>query len=193
MWTSDTAFVVNQLEQLNAADPSGKLTGRLDMRRLGMFGHSFGGATALQFCHDDPRCKAGIDLDGAPYGNVVQEGLKQPFLFILSDHSRELAEPASRQIHQDLQSIYDRLPSGRLFITIRGANHFSFSDQMLVKSRYVIGMMRLLGVGGLEGRRGLAITAEHVHAFFDVYLKDAPAVSLKKASQLYPEVQVIAQ
>jgi pimeloyl-ACP methyl ester carboxylesterase len=192
MWTSDTAFVVSQLEQLNAADPSGKLTGRLDMQRLGMFGHSFGGATALQFCHNDPRCKAGIDIDGAPYGNVVQEGLKQPFLFILSDHSRELADPASRQIHLDMQSIYDRLPSGRLFITIRGANHFSFSDQMLVKSRYVIGMMRLLGVGGLEGRRGLAITAEYVHTFFDVYLNDAPAASLKKASQLYPEVQVVA-
>ena len=109
MWTSDTAFVVNQLEQLNAADPSGKLTGRLDMRRLGMFGHSFGGATALQFCHDDPRCRAGIDLDGAPYGNVVQEGLEQPFLFLLSDHSRELVDPASRQIHADVQSIYDRL------------------------------------------------------------------------------------
>jgi pimeloyl-ACP methyl ester carboxylesterase len=193
MWTSDTAFVVSQLEQLNAADPSGKLTGRLDMQRLGMFGHSFGGATALQFCHNDPRCKAGIDIDGAPYGNVVQEGLKQPFLFILSDHSRELADPASRQIHLDMQSIYDRLPSGRLFITIRGANHFSFSDQMLVKSHYVIGMMRLLGVGGLDGRRGLAITAEYVHMFFDVYLKGAPAESLRKASQLYPEVQVIAQ
>jgi hypothetical protein len=64
---------------------------------------------------------------------------------------------------------------------------------MLVKSHYVIGMMRLLGAGGLEGRRGLAITAEYVHTFFDVYLKDAPAVSLKQASQLYPEVQVIAQ
>jgi hypothetical protein len=193
MWTSDTAFVVSQLQQLNAADPSGKLTGRLDMQRLGMFGHSFGGATALQFCHDDTRCKAGIDLDGAPYGNVVQEGLQQPFLFILSDHSRELADPASRQIHADFESIYDRLPSGRLFLTIRGANHFSFSDQMLVKSHYVIGMMRLLGFGGLKGRRGLTITADYVHTFFDVYLKDAPAVSLKKASQLYPEVQVVAQ
>src|SRR5712691_10096741 len=62
MWTSDTAFVVTQLGHLNAADPSGKFTGRLDMQRLGMFGHSFGGATALQFCHDDPRCKAGIDI-----------------------------------------------------------------------------------------------------------------------------------
>jgi predicted dienelactone hydrolase len=193
MWTNDTAFVVSQLEQLNTADPSGKLTGRLDMQRLGMLGHSFGGATALQFCHNDPRCKAGIDLDGAPYGNVVQEGLKQPFLFILSDHSRELADPASRQIHADFKSIYERLPSGRLFITIRGANHFSFSDQMLVKSQYVIGMMRVLGFGGLDGRRGLAITADYVHTFFDVYLKDAPAVLLTKASQLYPEVQVVAQ
>jgi dienelactone hydrolase len=193
MWTSDTAFVVSRLQRLNAADPSGEFTGRLDMQRLGMFGHSFGGATALQFCHDDPRCKAGIDIDGAPYGDVVQEGLKQPFLFLLSDHSRELVDPVGRQIRADMQSIYDRLPSGRQFVTIRGANHFSFSDQMLVKSRYVIGMMRALGVGGLDGRRGLAIAAEYVHTFFDVHLKDAPAVSLEKASQLYPEVQVIAQ
>ena len=193
MWTSDTKFVVNQLEQLNAADPSGKFTGRLDMQRLGMFGHSFGGAQALQFCHDDSRCKAGIDIDGAPYGSVVQEGLNQPFLFILSDHSREMDDPASRQIHADLQSIYDRLPSGRLFLTIRGANHFSFSDQMLVKSHYVIGAMRLLGVGSLDGRRGLAITADYVHTFFDVYLKDAPAGLLHKPSQPYPEVQVVAQ
>jgi len=40
---------VNQLQQLNSTDASGKFTGRLDMQRLGMFGHSFGGATALQF------------------------------------------------------------------------------------------------------------------------------------------------
>jgi predicted dienelactone hydrolase len=190
MWTSDTKFVVSQLERLNAADPSGKFTGRLEMQRLGMFGHSFGGAQTLQFCHDDPRCKAGIDIDGAPYGSVVQEGLKQPVLFLLSDHSRDTADPASEQILANFQSIHDRLPGGRRYVTIRGANHFSFSDQMLVKSQYVIGLMRLLGVSRLEGRRGLAITSEYVHAFFDVYLKDAPADLLKKPSQLYPEVQV---
>jgi hypothetical protein len=64
---------------------------------------------------------------------------------------------------------------------------------MLVKSRYVIGLMRPLGAGGLDGRRGLAIAAECVHTSFDFYLRDAPAVSLKNASQLYPEVQVITQ
>jgi len=192
MWTSDTKFVVSQLEQLNASDPSGKFTGRLDMQRLGMFGHSFGGAQALQFCHDDSRCKAGIDIDGAPYGSVVQDGLKQPFLFLLSDHSRDLADPASMQILADFHSLHNRLPNGRLFVTIRGANHFSFSDQMLVKSHYVIGLMRLLGVGSLEGRRGLAITANYVHTFFDVHLMGAPADSLNQLSQLYSEVQVTA-
>jgi predicted dienelactone hydrolase len=193
MWTSDTTFVVSQLERLNSADPSAKFTGRLDMQRLGMFGHSFGGAQALQFCHDDPRCKAGIDIDGAPFGSVVQEGLKQPFMFIFSDHSRELSDAASRQIHADFQSIYDRLPSGPLLITIRRANHFSFSDQMLLKSHYVIGVLRILGFGGLDGRRGLTITAECVHTFFDVYLKGAPAALLNKPSQLYPEVQFVPQ
>lgn len=189
MWTSDTKFVVSRLAQVNAADPSGKFTGRLDMQRLGMFGHSFGGATTLQFCHDDPQCKAGIDIDGAPYGSVVQDGLKQPFLFLLSDHSRDLADPAGKQIVADMQSIYDRLPDGRLFVTIRGANHFSFSDQMLVKSQYVIGLMHAVGVSRLDGRRGLAITTEYVHTFFDVYLKDAPADALRKLAQGYPEVQ----
>jgi len=193
MWTSDTNFVVSQLQHLNAADPSGKFTGRLDIQRLGMFGHSFGGATALQFCHDDSRCKAGIDMDGAPYGSVVREGLKQPFMFILSDHSHDLPDSASGQIHANFQSIYDRLPNGRLFITIRGANHFSFSDQMLLKSHYVIGLLCIFGFGGLDGRRGLVITADYVHTFFDVYLKDAPAALLDKPSQLYPEVQFVGQ
>src|ERR1700676_1790056 len=188
MWTSDTKFVVSQLEQLNSADSSGTFTGRLDMQRLGMFGHSFGGATSLQFCHDDSRCKAGIDIDGAPYGSVVQEGLKQPFMFILSEHSREPADPPSQQIHANFQSIYDRLPNRRLFITIRGANHFSFSDQMLLKSRFVIGMLRRLGFGSLEGRRGLAITTEYVHTFFDVYLKGEPGSKL--TSLQFPEVQL---
>jgi dienelactone hydrolase len=189
MWASDTKFVVDQLQHLNAADPSGKFTGRLDTERLGMFGHSFGGATALQFCHDDSRCKAGIDIDGAPYGSVVQDGLKQPFMFILSDHSRELSDPASGQILANFQSIYRRLPNGRLFIAIRGANHFSFSDQILLKSQYLTGLLRRLGFGKLEGRRGLAITTEHVHTFFDVYLKGAPSALLTSISKQYPEVQ----
>src|SRR4029077_13534314 len=129
MWSGDTKFVVDQLDRLNSADPSGRFTGRLDMRRLGMFGHSFGGATALQFCHDDSRCKAGIDIDGAPHGTVVKEGLVQPFLFLLSDHG-DLSCRGARAVFADIESIYNLLPNGRLLLSIRGANHFSCSDQI---------------------------------------------------------------
>jgi dienelactone hydrolase len=189
MWSRDVQFVVDKLERLNAADPSGRFTGRLDMRRIGIFGHSFGGATALQFCHDDSRCKAGIDIDGAPHGSVVREGLTQPFLFLLSDHG-DMSAPDTRAVFADMKSIYDRLPNGRLLLIIRGANHFSFSDQILLKSHYVVRLLQLLQ-GGLDGRRGLTITTAYVHTFFDVYLKNAPASLLDNLRQAYSEVQFV--
>src|SRR6266849_2833496 len=192
MWTSDTAFVVTQLGHLNSADPSDKFTGRLDMQRLGMFGHSFGGATALQFCHDDPRCKAGIDVDGQPFGSVIQAGLRQPFMFLMSDHSRE-SDPESRRIMANIQSIYDHLPpNGRLRIVIRGANHFLFSDDgALLKSHILMGTLRALGVVGIDGRRQLAVTVYCLHGFFDAYLKGTSVSPLKISSPLYPEIQIL--
>ena len=190
MWTNDTKFVVSQLERLNAADSSDRFTGRLDLGRLGIFGHSFGGATALQFCHEDARCRAGIDLDGAPYGSVVREGVAQPFLFLLSDHGAASAAE-DRAVMSALGSIYDRLPNGRLFISIRGANHFSFSDQMLLKSHLVIGLLRTFGIGALEAQRGFAINSTYIHTFFDVYLKGEPTTALTALPQKYHEVQLL--
>jgi predicted dienelactone hydrolase len=84
-WTADIAFVLDRLERLNTSDASDKFMGRLDMTRVGVFGDSFGGAQAAQFCHDDSRCKAGIDIDGRPFGSVIREGIYRPFMFLLSD------------------------------------------------------------------------------------------------------------
>ena len=157
-WTADLGFVLDRLERLNASDPSGRFTGRLDLTRLGVFGHSFGGAQAAQFCSQDSRCKAGIDVDGRPLGSVVQEGLHQPFMFLLSDQDSSGTE--GRQVNADIHSIYDRLPrDGRLLVKIRGANHFLFSDDgALLKSQIVLRTLRMLGILGIGGRRQLAVT-----------------------------------
>ena len=191
-WTADIAFVLDRLEQLNASDASGKFTGRLDMTRVGVFGHSFGGAAAALFCHEDSRCKAGIDVDGAPHGSVIQAGIDRPFMFLLSDHGRE-SDPESLQIMANIQSIYDRLPpDGRLRIEIRGANHFLFSDDgALLKSHIVLRTLRALGVVGIDGRRQLGVTVYCVHSFFDAYLKGASVSRLNISSPLYPEIQVL--
>jgi dienelactone hydrolase len=192
-WTADTRFALDQLERLNASDPSGRFLGRLDMQRVGVFGHSLGGSTALQFCHDDARCKAGIDLDGAPLGSVIAEGVAQPFMFLLSDHRREFADAqtpeAIRQAGANIRSIYDRLPSDRrLQIMIRGANHYMFSDGAMLKSPLVMRVMRTLGIVPLDGRRQVGITAHYISTFFDVYLQGAPASKLQSQPE-YPEIQ----
>ena len=174
-WTGDIAFVLDRLARLNASDSSGKFTGRLDMTRVGVFGHSLGGAVAAQFCHEDSRCKAGIDIDGAPHGSVIQAGLHQPFMFLLSDHG-DASDSASVQIRSDIQSIYDRIPPDRrLRVAIRGAFHFTFSDDgALLKSSVVRGVLRAVREARYRrGRRQLAVTAYCVHTFFDTYLKGA--------------------
>jgi len=192
-WTGDTAFVVDRLEQLNASDPSGKFTARLDMTRVGVFGHSFGGATAAQFCSQDSRCKAAIDVDGSLHGSVIQAGIHKPFMFLLSGHGDFSSDPEIRQIQTDIQSVYDRLPAdGRLRISIRGANHFTFSDDgALLKSYVMRGVLRGLGKLSIDGRRQLAVTAYCVHSFFDSYLKGAGASQLKISSPLYPEIRIL--
>jgi dienelactone hydrolase len=191
VWSADIGFALDQLEQLNTSDPSSKFLGRLDMQRVGVFGHSLGGATALQFCHDDSRCKAGIDVDGAPLGSVIAEGVTRPFMFLLSDHGREPAAE-TRPVMANIRSIYDRQPGDRrLEIVIRGANHYMFSDDgAMLKSPLLMRVMRALGIVRLDGRRQVAITTHYISTFFDVYLKGAPASELQ-SQPAYPEVEYI--
>jgi len=190
-WTADTGFALGQLEQLNSSDPSGRFLGRLDLHRVGMFGHSLGGATALQFCHDDARCQAGIDVDGAPLGSVVAEGVTQPFMFLLSDHRSE-SDAETRPVEANIRSIYDRLPSDRRSqIMVRGANHYMFSDNgAMLKSPLVMRAMHTLGIVRLDGRRQVALTAHYISTFFDVYLKGAPASELERQPE-YPEIEYV--
>ena len=197
-WTADVGFVLDRLERLNASGSGSgaELAGRLDMTRVGVFGHSFGGATALQFCHDDPRCRAGIDVDGQPFGSVVQDGLRQPFMFLMSDHGdlSDLAhDPADRRIWAKIEAIHERQPpDGRLLVAIRGANHFLFSDDgALLKSHLVLRALRMIGVLGIDGRRQLAVTAYCVHRFFDAYLDGTSGRPLDLRSPLYPEIRAL--
>jgi predicted dienelactone hydrolase len=190
-WSADMSFALDQLEQLNTSDPSGRFLGRLDMQRVGAFGHSFGGATVLQFCHDDLRCKAVIDVDGIPFGSVVHEGVTVPVMFLMSDHTRDAAGPEDAQIEANFRSIFARLPSDHWSeIMIKGSNHYMFSDDAVLRSLPLVRVLRALGIVGIDGRRQIALTDHYISTFFDVYLKGAPVSELKSQPK-YPEVEYI--
>ncbi len=69
---ADTRFVLDELPALNAGRNPGAgspplpagLAGALNLNEIGMVGVSGGGFTAAQSMYEDPRIKAGIDIDG---------------------------------------------------------------------------------------------------------------------------------
>jgi predicted dienelactone hydrolase len=192
-WTADVRFVLDRLTQWNAAGDSNPFAGRLDMHRVGVFGHSFGGATAAEFCSKDARCKAGIDIDGSVHDSVIREGIHKPFMFLVSGQGDFSTDAEVRQIKADIQSVYDRLPpNGRPYVSIRGANHFTFTDDgALLKSGIIREALRTFGALGMDGRRQLVVTAYCVRSFFDAYLKGAGDSRLSITSARYPEVQIV--
>jgi predicted dienelactone hydrolase len=63
-WVEDAKFVLDQVEKLAVNDPEQRFTGRMDMNNVGMYGHSFGGATSVQMLMKDSRVRAAINMDG---------------------------------------------------------------------------------------------------------------------------------
>jgi dienelactone hydrolase len=175
-WSSDMSFAVDELQTLSESDS--RFRNRLDLGRLGVMGHSLGGASALQFCHDDPRCKVAVDIDGAPLGSVVREGLPQAVLFLLSEHRHDPQDEV-KQVKSDIASIYNQLPPARrLEVMLRGANHYGFSDDgAMLKSpplRYGLKKLRLIG---MDGRRQLELTRDCVRSFLGIALRQTAAAS----------------
>jgi len=125
--------------------------------------------------------------------SVVPSGIPVPFMFLGSGEGDFSSNAEIRQIEADIKSVYDRLPpNGRLRISIRGANHFTFSDDgALLRSHAFRWVLRRLGKLGIDGPRQLAVTSYCIRSFFDAYLKDMKASQPTISSSLYPEVQVV--
>jgi len=185
IWAADNRFLLDRLTELNKHDATQRFQGRLDLSKVGVFGHSFGGAAAAEFCHEDPRCKAGIDVDGRPFGEVIKTGVNRPFLFLLADHSGALSVE-DRQILADVRTIYDRSPTGRIYATLRGTGHFDFSDKCLLLNSPIIRQSDT--IGKIDERRGLMAAAACVSTFFDVHLKGASPSRMELLQSQYPEL-----
>ncbi|MBX3147803.1 MAG: hypothetical protein KF785_13635 [Gemmatimonadales bacterium] len=178
---------LDRLSHLPTTDPI--LGGHIDLSRLGVFGHSFGGAQAFAFCAADARCAAGVNIDGRLFGSLDRVTVTAPFLWLLSDHGAA-RDSISRQIEDRIRRAYERQPSdSRMMAMIKGANHFAFSeDGALLKSGIVRGILRLVGVLGLDGRRQVEVSAYAVRSFFDAWIRDGDPATVALTSPSYPEI-----
>ncbi|MCL1699427.1 alpha/beta fold hydrolase [Lysinibacillus sp. Bpr_S20] len=186
LWKKDVAFVLDQVEKLNQSDEADLFTGRIDTSRIGMFGHSYGGATAAQMLAEDSRIKAAINMDGTLYGSVFPDsGIGKPFLLMSADNSEESDEDSNEDFDEDSQEVEARdkraLAGGGMSMVIPHTNHMSFTDFSLFSP--------LLRSNGENPRQVHRIINEFSLAFFDRYVKQIDDGStLSKLAAKYPEV-----
>jgi predicted dienelactone hydrolase len=198
---ADATFVLNQLEKLGAGKTPGQFSVRLDLARVGAFGHSMGGVAAAQTCQSDRRFKACLNLDGKAkslsfFPDANGKGPEQPFMTFektlpaptekqLAEWktTREQVERAREQMRNREADLLKTVKSGAYRVTLRGATHQSFSDEPLI-----------LPFGDADAkaanRRRTQIIREYTLAFLDQVLRKARSNLLKSASSDYPKVTV---
>lgn len=163
-WTADTRFVLDRLATLTAPGAAGGLwPGRVDATRVGIFGMSFGGATAANFCTVDPRCVAGINLDGMTFGEATTVPMPRPFLFATSAPNGHL---------HDL--FYERARAPAVRMRVAGSHHLDYTD-----FGFVSPLFATMGIlGGIPAREMHAIMNEVVLGFLDEHLRGGPPLDL---------------
>ena len=192
MLTGDIRFTLDQLAKLDS-DATSALCGRFDLGRIGLLGHSRGGATSFQAAKEDQRVKAVVDLDGTLIGNVAQEGLGKPLALILSgdflEQQRELEATPKDDPRRRVLDAYDlvfRSGSPGYRVILPSTTHMSFSD---------VGWLPFMSdaytatLGAIERTRALRVAEDYIEAFFDQHLKEKPSELMMTQSTNYPEAR----
>ncbi|MFJ5121288.1 alpha/beta hydrolase family protein [Kitasatospora sp. NPDC088548] len=170
----DVSFV---LDRLTGRHPGWQYARMIDTTRIGMAGHSAGGAATLTTMAADNRVRAGVNMDGTFWDEVPAQGLNgRPFLM--------LGEETSGQ-DQSWQHTWTSLDGWRRWLSVNGTNHGSFTDLPVLAA--------LVGVGDpdeISPERAEQLTRTCVAAFFDQSLKGIAQPLLDGPSPANPEVVV---
>ena len=197
--TADVRFVLDTLERDQAVGRAGLLSDCLDLKRVGVFGHSFGGSVAAEACRLDARFRAGADFDGCWFGNAAANGVEQPFLIVTNEGPRFPPTPTMAPgmdpsmlerafIYQDQCNIDRSLESyGGYLLHIDGVSHSSFCDSPLYAP-----IVPVTYTGRIEVSRAMHIINEFTLAFFDQSLNRRPTRLLTGPVATIPEARLEA-
>jgi hypothetical protein len=174
----DAKFVLDTLEVLNSSDPL--FMGRFDMSKVGMYGHSFGGAATSICCYEDERFVCGLTLDGVFYNQYIAEGLEKPFLLMIAQF---------RFNDANVKEKYNLLADDAYKVEILGSTHSGFTDVGVLLSHLVpLIPHRLLGFGSIEPKAHVSIMRSFEQVFFEVYLKGRAVEDLIALGSVFDEV-----
>ncbi|REE96132.1 alpha/beta hydrolase family protein [Thermomonospora umbrina] len=188
----DTRFVLDTLTALNAGDHRRPFRGALDLSRVGMFGHSFGGATAAETMARDRRIHAGVDLDGSIFGEVARTGLDRPFLLMASEgHGRDNDESWAE--------FWSHLRGWRRHLSLRDSGHMAYTDlsplgRQLIRALPIpapVVAALTNDIGTIDPARSVSAQRAYLAAFFDLHLRRRDSPLWSGPSPRHPEIEFV--
>ena len=173
-WAQDIIDVVDELEEWSQA---GIFKGRLDITNVAVFGHSRGGGAAGESLLIDSRIKAGANLDGIQWGQIVNTRFQQPFLFLSSDWPDD---------HENLNQHAYRNKSASVFYegTLLQSGHSNFMD-----IPFMIPLQALNLAGDIEPDLAFEISNKLLVSFFDKYLKNK-RINISRLASDYEQLEM---
>lgn len=115
-WLRYLLVTLEKLRMMNA-DPASPFYNKLDLKRVGVIGHSHGGGVATDFCAHNDICKAGVNMDGWTKTANKIEPFSKPFLFLMSEKGID-----------EVSQVAALMPEYATRVELKGAEHTGFSD-----------------------------------------------------------------
>ena len=186
----DISFVLDQLSLPSAIlRLLPELAGGIDASKVGIFGHSLGGATAAQVMLSDRRFVGGINLDGTLFGSVVERGLDKPFV-LFAHEGKNLTTDAT------WAAFWPNLRGFKRELILNGSTHGTFTDLSevadLIGLRAKFPQLVAELLGSTPGERASQIIATYVSSFFGFVLKGKKSALFDGPSKDFPEVTIDA-
>jgi dienelactone hydrolase len=214
---ADTWFVLDELVRLRSGlNPDAEhrglprnLSEALDTTKVGMFGHSLGGATAAKAMAADHRIHAGVNLDGSiflkiPSSNQNIRKLATHVARRLGDRPFMIMAHQGHDAHDDpsLAGFWSGLRGWRLLLSMKRSQHYTYTDleeflgQLLgagVAPHYVTSELVAAVIGTVGPTAAVAAERAYIRAFFDLHLRGRSSDLLKRPSSQYPEIQFLGR
>ena len=172
----DLNFVLNELERLNAK-PNDPFTGKLDVSRVAVAGHSMGGATAFLALGQDVRFRAAVILDGYLPAALIHP-TEVPVLVLNANHESSGVDQCY---------MWNNLRGPRFAVNLEGTEHLTPSDAVWLAEGAI-------ETGSMGPERTGAAVRDYIAAFLDANLQGRPAAGLLNGpSPDYPDAVVTTQ
>lgn len=179
--TQDMNFVLDEiLAQVDQAS-SDEVYHRIDKEKIGLFGHSLGGATAAKLGRDRGDVDAVIVVDGTMLGEEIgfADGKavldETPYPVPLLNLYNEEHYADANQQGMDYANTYASAHAiDARDIVIRGAGHLNFTDLPLFSPT----LAAMLGTGEVDSRYCVETMNHIILTYFNHYLKGVKDIEL---------------